>query len=122
MRLALTVQVLGTRGPLEPSGVEDIESQQLLGSRAARALPALGLTLRAKATGKGRSRVGKGAAPHWLLGEGSQSSGKPFLPRAVTSGPYTQRHYNTNTEQFKESETSMCSFLPGRKLSPPSLS
>lgn len=26
MRLALTVQVLGTWGPLEPSGVEDIES------------------------------------------------------------------------------------------------
>lgn len=26
MRLALTVQVLGTRGPLEPSGVEDVES------------------------------------------------------------------------------------------------
>lgn len=51
MRLALTVQVLGTCGPLGPSGVEDIESAAA-GVASRMALPALGLTLRAKATEK----------------------------------------------------------------------
>lgn len=53
MRLALTVQVLGTCGPLKPSGVEDIESAAAGG--ASRKGPfALRLTLRAKATDQGR--------------------------------------------------------------------
>lgn len=51
MRLALTVQVLRTRGPQGPSGIEDIESAAV-GVASSTALPALSFTLRAKATKK----------------------------------------------------------------------